>query len=54
MSEQHDALVAAVGAKVVESFGACAGAPDDLAAASSADATLRELEDLLTATDGGA
>jgi len=39
------------GQRVVEMFGACAAAPDDLEVAAAADAALAQLEELLS-TDG--
>jgi hypothetical protein len=41
--------IEAAGQRVVEAFGACAGAPDDLDAARAADDALDRLEELLTA-----
>jgi hypothetical protein len=45
--------IEAHGQKVVEMFGACAQAPDDLTVAAAADEALAALEKLLLAEDGG-
>jgi hypothetical protein len=43
------AEIEAAGQQVFEGFGACAGAPDDVAAGRAADQALRELDALLEA-----
>ncbi|MDH2428340.1 hypothetical protein [Sphaerisporangium sp. TRM90804] len=43
--------IEAQGHKVVELFGACGAAPDDLEVARAADEALRILEDMLLATE---
>ncbi|MEU8800814.1 hypothetical protein [Spirillospora sp. NPDC048819] len=43
--------IEAQGRRVVDLFGACAAAPDDLAVARSADEALVKLEEMLVAAD---
>jgi hypothetical protein len=44
--------IEAAGNRVFELFGACAGAPDDVAVGQQADDALRDLEALLVTRDG--
>jgi hypothetical protein len=49
MSAGTSDQIEAAGTKVFELFGACAGAPDDVATGRMADQALRELDALLDA-----